>query len=82
MPPQPGHTCPCGCGRPLPMISGKRRLVCDAFWRDLPVAVKSDFTSPASDPIRRRIALRTILKQAEQMKASRVANNGEQLSLL
>lgn len=60
---RPTNLCPCGCGSSLG--SGPRRkIVCPEFWARLPVDVRSDLASPASDLATRRVAARTIYEMA------------------
>ena len=61
------NQCPCGCAQPLPVIGGKRRIVCDAFFRSVPLDVRQSLSLPAGVDSR-RVAVRTILELARKHK--------------
>ena len=63
------NQCPCGCANPLPVIGGKRRIVCEPFFRTVPMEVRQGLLQPAGVDAR-RVAVRTILEMAKKHKAS------------
>jgi hypothetical protein len=63
--------CPCGCGTPLPLIQGKRRLVCKTIWASIPEAVLSKLDKEGNDMETRREAARFIFSQAKRVAAAR-----------
>lgn len=64
----PKNQCPCGCATPLPVIGGKRRIACEAFFLTLPLEVRQGLYQPAGVDAR-RVAVRTILELAKKHKA-------------
>ena len=69
-PPTPERNqCPCGCATPLPVIGGKRRIVCEAFMKTVPMEVRQGLYQPAGVDSR-RVAVRTILQLAAKHKAA------------
>lgn len=72
------NRCRCGCNTPLPVIQGKRRILCEKFFASLPADIRADITSPASDVPTRRAAIRRALDLADRHAGSRAV---DQLSL-
>lgn len=56
-------------GNALPVIGGKRRIVCEAFMKTVPMEVRQGLYQPAGVDSR-RVAVRTILQLAAKHKAA------------